>query len=208
MAWFSRFTRFGDAHMVFGQERSISCGLACVIMAAFKVNKLVPGVKAMFDEDTILQKATALLGPNPLGTAGLNNPQILQMLNHPDLNMPGWKLETLPPASVPAKIMQKVGVSPGFGPTVNVTPMVVGIDWTGGGGHWVVVDTVRTILGHSWATVCDPWDSDVHVTSLALNQTFNYTGDQGLKFDFWGTHYEYNTPSVGGAFVGDILYRD
>lgn len=53
--WFTRFTRFGDTHLVFGQEQGISCGLACVIMAAYKINKLTPSVKAMYDEDDMMK---------------------------------------------------------------------------------------------------------------------------------------------------------
>lgn len=207
MAWFSRVSRFGDVHMVFGQERQISCGVACVIMAAFKINKIAPGTKALFSESDILAKATAMFGPNPLGADGFNNPQILQVLNHPDLNMPRWTLARLKPDEVPGKIIREVGVTDGFGPTITVKPMVVGIDWTGGGGHWVVVDTVRTLFGKKYATVCDPWDANVHVVPLEENQTFNYRAQPVVGVDFWGKRYNYDKPSVGGAFLGDVLWR-
>lgn len=207
MAWFSRVSRFGDVHMVFGQERRISCGVACVIMAAFKINKLAPGTKALFSEDDVLAKATAMFGPNPLGTGGFNNPQILQVLNHPDLKMPGWTLRRLQPAQVPHKIVKKVGVTDGFGPTITVKPMIVGVDWKGGGGHWVLIDTVRTAFGKKYATVCDPWDANVHVVPLERNQTFKYRGEPVVGVDFWGKRYNYDRPSDGGAFLGDVLWR-
>lgn len=206
MAWFSRITRFGDVHMVFGQEQTISCGVACVIMAAFKINKIRPGSKAIFSEADILARATALLGPNPLGGAGFSNPQIVQVLNHPDLKMPGWRLSTLPQNDVAGKIVQEVGTT-GLGPTVFVRPVIVGIDWRGGGGHWVVVDTVRTFMGKKYATICDPWDANVHVVPLQENSTFNYTGAPAVAVDFGGTRYSYDTPSVGGAFLGDVVWR-
>jgi hypothetical protein len=50
----SRVSRFGDIHWIFGQEREISCGVACVIMAAFTINKITPGSRAMFTEADIL----------------------------------------------------------------------------------------------------------------------------------------------------------
>ncbi len=207
MAWFTRFTRFGDAHFVFGQERQISCGLACVIMAAFKINKLKPKVKAMYDENDILAKAVSLFGPNPLGTGGLNNPKMVQLLNEPSLNMTGWQLSTLSQNQVTDKIIKEVKVEQGFGPTVNVTPVIVGVDWKGGGGHWVLVDTVRSVLGKLYATVCDPWDASVHVVPLKKGTSFNYTAKDVIDFDFWGKRYKYKTPSVGGAFLGDIIWR-
>ena len=206
MGWFSRITRFGDTHIVFAQERDISCGLACVIMAAFKINKIKPGARAIFSEDDILAKATALLGPNPLGTAGLNNPQLVQLLNHPDLKMPGWRLSTISAAQVPAQIARKVGVTSGLGFVLNVKPIIVGIDWAGGGGHWVIVDTVRDFMGSTYATVCDPWDGNVHVTKLDLTTTFRYTGVPAPGISI-GPHFDYQTKVSGGAFIGDIIER-
>lgn len=207
MAWFSRITRFGDLHMCFAQERNISCGVACVIMAAFKINKLTPGVDATFSENDVLARATALFGPNPLGTGGLNNPQMTTLLNDPMFNMPGWTLSTLPPSQVPQRIIDEVGVTGGFGPTVDVTPCIVGVDWHGGGGHWVLIDTVRTFFGTRYATVCDPWDGSVHVTELTPGATFAYTGESVIDFDFWGERNHYTSPSTGGALLGDIICR-
>ena len=207
MAWFTRFTRFGDMHMVFGQEQGISCGVACVIMAAFKINKFIPGRRALYTEADILAKATAVLGPNPLGGAGLGNQQILRVLNHADLRMTGWQYSRLTPTDVPGQIIRRVGVTGGIGPTVDVNPIIVGIDWTRGGGHWVLIDTVRTFSGRRYATVCDPWDANVHIVRIEERQTFSYTGRPAVAVDLWGTHYRYNNPSVGGAFLGDIVWR-
>lgn len=207
MAWFSRFSRFGDVHMVFAQENTIACGLACVIMAAFKINKLVPGVKAMFDEKDILAKATALLGPNPLGAAGLGNADLVKMLNHADLKMTGWKHHKVASDKVPGKLISKIGVTEGLGPTVSSNPVIVGIDWNGGGGHWVLVDSVRKIFGKTYAIVCDPWDGNVHVTEIEKKTDFAYTGQAALAVDFGGTRHSYDSPSVGGAFIGDLIYR-
>ncbi len=207
MAWFSRFSRFGDFHWVFGQESTIACGVACAIMAVFKINKLKPGSKAVYDEKQIVDLATKLFGPNPLGAAGLNNPQMLRLLNHADLKMGGWKFGTLPPGSVPQKIIDVVGVTSRIGPTVDVKPMILGVDWKGGGGHWVVVDTVREFMGKRYATVCDPWDANVHMVPIEAKKTFAYTGQKVQGFDFWGKRHEYTAPSEGGVFVGDVLWR-
>lgn len=43
MAWFTRVTRFGDAHMVYAQEKQRTCGRASVMLAIFKKNTRVPG---------------------------------------------------------------------------------------------------------------------------------------------------------------------
>lgn len=176
-------------------------------MAAFKINKLRPGVTAMFSESDILARATALFGPNPLGTAGLNNPQMVTLLNDPLWNMPGWSLSTLPPNQVSQRIIDRVGVDGGFGPTLNVKPVIVGVDWHGGGGHWVLVDTVRRFMGSLYATVCDPWDGSVHVTKIKRGATFSYVGQDVVDFDLWGQRNQYSSPSSGGALLGDIICR-
>jgi hypothetical protein len=69
MAWFSRFTRFGDVHWVYGQERNISCGVACVIMAVFKTHKFTPGTKAVYSENEILKRAKQITGEACPGSA-------------------------------------------------------------------------------------------------------------------------------------------
>jgi hypothetical protein len=53
MAWFSRFTRFGDMHLVYGQEANMSCGIASVMMCVFKINKLNPGATSVTVEQDI-----------------------------------------------------------------------------------------------------------------------------------------------------------
>jgi hypothetical protein len=206
MGWISRFTRFGDMHWVFAQERTISCGVACVIMAAYKINKLTPGTRANFSEDDVLAKAASIFGPNPLGTAGLDNPKMVQLLNDPMFAMTGWRLDTLPPANIPDRIVNQVGETSGFGPKLDVKPVIVGIDWSGGGGHWVLIDTVRRFAGQTYATVCDPLDGNVHVTPLKASTTFAYTGQPVIGLTTT-PHYDYDAPSVGGAFIGDIICR-
>ena len=53
MAWFTRFTRFGDDHLVYAQEADNYCGIACVMMCVFKINKLRPGATAVTQEQEI-----------------------------------------------------------------------------------------------------------------------------------------------------------
>ena len=62
MAWFTRLTRFGDAHLVYGQEANMSCGIASVMMCVFKVNKLKPGAASVTVEKDIYQKYSQALG--------------------------------------------------------------------------------------------------------------------------------------------------
>jgi hypothetical protein len=207
MGWIWRVTRFADVHWVFAQERRISCGVACVIMAAYKINKYAPGVKSEFSEDDILARATELFGPDPLGANGLNNGQMLQLLNDPMFKMDGWREDRMPATDVPAKIITKVGETSGFGPKLEVKPIIAHIKWNGeDGGHWVLVDTIRRYRGATYATVCDPWDGNVHVTPATPGATFDYSGESVWGFSTAKRH-KYEAPSPGQDFWGLVISR-
>lgn len=172
MAWFTRFTRFGDMHYVYGQERGMSCGLASSTMLVFKVNKLTPGVRAMRDEDQIIDTYQKVTGHAYDIAHGTFPEDLVKVLNA--LTKKKWRNDYLTGAAATQAIIDNVGVTPAPGPTMNVTPIIIGVNWQGGGAHWLVIDTVRKFGGKLYATVCDPWDGDVHVTPISVGKTFEY----------------------------------
>jgi hypothetical protein len=186
MPWFSRITRFGDVHFCFGQENEVACGIACVIMAAFKVNKFTPGVKAEYDEKGILRLAKKLIGPDPLGEDGLSVADMLKILNAPELTMNGWELLSAETDGVSKEITHRVGVTGGLGPVLNVNPVIMLVQWKTGKNHWVVIDTCRQFLGKTYATVCDPWDGTVHVVPVPADGRFIYAAHDVIDSEFWG----------------------
>ncbi len=194
MAWFSRFTRFGDAHLVYGQEAGMSCGIASVIMCVFKINKLRPGAQAVQVEKDIYAKySTASGGAYKPETQGTNPNHLVTVLN--SLNCGKWTWKSTSGAAASKLIIDKVGVT-GLGPQVQVNPIIAAIKWSGPGGHGVVIDTVRSVAGSKYATVCDPWDANVHVTSIDETKAFNYdAGKGGFHVNVWGS-----TKATGGSY--------
>ncbi|HTQ43586.1 MAG TPA: hypothetical protein VMI75_12570 [Polyangiaceae bacterium] len=172
MSWFTRYTRFGDAHLVYGQERGMSCGLACVTMLVFKVNKLTPGRTALKTEQEITDVFDRVAGRTYDASGGTLPEELARVLNH--LAVGTWSNAYLTGAGVTQKLIDHVGVTAAPGPVVSVEPMIVGVDWDGGGAHWVVVDTIRSFMGRTYATVCDPWDGDVHLTRIEAGRPFDY----------------------------------
>ncbi len=64
----------------------------------------------------------------------------------------------------------------------------------------MVVDTVVSWGGELHASVCDPWDGDVHVTKVRPGHPLHYTGAQvPLSWDLGGARHSYPTPSHGGG---------
>ena len=146
MAWFSRFTRFGDAHLVYGQEANMSCGIASVMMCVFKINKLKPGKDAVTVETDITKRYTSALGSayNP-EVSGTYPTLLAQLLNR--FTSGNWAWHQTAPNDVGKVLTDQVGLSGPVGPIVDVEPAILGVDWDQGGAHWVVVDTIRDVPG-------------------------------------------------------------
>lgn len=188
MAWFTRVTRFGDMHLVYGQEADMTCGIASVMMTIFKVNKLKAGSTAMTVEKKIIDRYQKLLGskyePEKEGTYPQHLASILN-----SFTKGAWKWHNPGVNGVGKLLVDKVGVVGGVGPTIDVTPVIIGVDWNLGGAHWVVVDTIRKFGGSTYATVCDPWDTNVHVQKFKTGTPFAYNaGDGGPMVNFGGTN--------------------
>jgi len=195
-------------HWVYGQEKSVSCGVACAVMAVYKINKITPGKRATYSEDELLKRARDVTRTAKfLGINGLNANQMLTLLNDPTYKMPGWKFSQLSPKAVADSIVKTVGVSSGFGPVVSVSPMIVMINWTSGPGHhWVLVDTVREFGGTKYASVCDPWDANVHFLKLEKGKNPNYSAEEVTAVDIWGTRKQYSSRK-GNLQLGIVLSR-
>ncbi|MFT3810052.1 MAG: hypothetical protein QM698_09055 [Micropepsaceae bacterium] len=191
MAWFSRISRYCDAHLVYGQEAPNSCGIASVIMCVFKINKLAPGKTALTLEKDIYKKYEAASGGAYNSQTTGTFPQYLATILT-EFTGATWGAQKPPENGVAATIKQKVGVTAGLGPTIASKPIIVGVDWDLGGAHWIVIDSIRTMgLGYN-ATVCDPWDANLHIQSFELGQPFKYDADSaGPTLDFGGTRNHY-----------------
>jgi hypothetical protein len=192
----------------------MSCGIASVMMCAFKINKIAPGKTAVHVEKDIYKKYQAASG-NPYNSTvaestGTGPWNLVAVLNQ--LNCGSWTWDKVAPNKASTKIIDTVGVTTGFGPTVNVNPIIVGVDWDRGGAHWVVIDTVREFLGSHYATVCDPWDTNVHVQKLKKGDPFVYeAGQAGFAVDFWGSHKGQSSPYAsskrGQVKIWGIIHR-
>jgi hypothetical protein len=195
MAWFTRFTRFGDMHFVYGQERNMNCGPACVLMCVLKINKLTPH-QAAYLEDQVRKSYNKTTGESDSGDKAGTGPQgLVAVLNSLKCGM--WTSEKLVPPAAPEKIIGAVGVSSAFsGPIIGVNPVIVAMDWDSGGAHWVVVDTVRALNGQHYATICDPWDANVHVEQLVVGKPFVYNARAENRLDLAGKHKEYQGGSA------------
>jgi hypothetical protein len=76
------------------------------------------------------------------------------------------------------------------------------------------VEPIREFAGTRYATICDPWDSNVHLQSFKTGSPFLYDAAQGgFSIDFGGTHKQQREPYKGNAAKGQVktwgmIYRD
>jgi hypothetical protein len=213
MAWFSRITRFGDTHLVYGQEANMSCGIASVMMCVFKINKLKPGSTAVTIEKDIYKKYEAAMGSAYAPeTTGTYPDKLATILN--SFTSGNWSWHKTPPNDVPQALIDQVSVTYGLGPVVDVEPVILGVDWDMGGAHWVVCDTIRDVVFARYATICDPWDTNVHLQSFKTGGPFFYdAAGGGFMVNFGGTSKGDTKPYVGNAAKGQVktwgmIYRD
>lgn len=211
MGWFSRFTRFGDTHLVYAQEAEQSCGIACVMMTVFKINKLVPGAAAITTERQIDRIYGEVSGAPYDGSSYSYCKFLADTLNK--LGVGRWEGRHIGATAVSQAIVDSVGRDvPGSsllaGPLSPVsyainqlrsrTPIIVLVGWTAGGAHFVVVDTVNVTPLGLYASVCDPWDGNVHITSFQIGRPFAYSGAPvPLSWDLGGRRHSYDQNLVG-----------
>ncbi len=209
MGWFTRFSRFGDFHLVYGQEAQNSCGIASVMMCVFKVNKLKPGKKAVHVETEVYKAYDKHLAGSSVddgyvydGSVYTYAGLLADTLN--DLNVGKWEAKNVGTTAVAQTIVDSVGKEyVGAGPIVNTYlhgyPIIVLVNWSGGmGGHFVVVDTVNVFGRRIYASVCDPWDADVHITPLTISTPFEYVAKkQKTSWSFGGKKFSYPSQSEG-----------
>ena len=189
MAWWYRIDRYGDSHIVFSQEKDMSCGLASAKMIVFKVNKLRPGGSALVTEERIEKLYKKFVEPHAdFAKHGSTVSGIVKVLN--ELGIGNWAAHTNVGPRIPGYLIKYLGADTvGLGPINSLVrgyPVMLWIQWPQywdsktaswkHAAHWVVVDTVTTIpfSDHYNAAVCDPWDGDLHMTRFHKHHTVHY----------------------------------
>jgi hypothetical protein len=209
-SWFFRIDRFADTHLVAAQGKDQSCGLAAIKMVVFKVNKLRPGTTSFSTERDIETKYKKLAGEttHDFDLTGSSPSVMVKVLN--SFGIGNWAIDNPPLNDVGTKIAQYVGTDQfGLGLTgINAAkrgyPVILACYWSGGGGHAIVVDTVTSVpIMGTYATICDPWDADIHFEKIEDGKPFTYAPTAAIGINFWGDVK--GVPSGNGT-VKAIIY--
>ena len=216
MAWFVRSSRNG-VHMVYGQQASNSCGIACVMMVNFKMKKwrlaaslssapagiaALPSIgfnvaSAIKLESQVYTAYTKVTGKKYDGTADTFAEELPKVLNN--LGIGTWIAECYAPEDLSAVIMNCVGGPDG-------APVIVLVGWHSGGGHFVVCDTVVRSGSEVFADVCDPWDTAVRTVRLTSEFAVGYDANKATDLiDLGRKHNDHH--GNWGAMNGWIIHQ-
>lgn len=207
MAWFTRITRFGDVHFVFGQEKANTCGPACALMCYTKINKLSPG-SSLYNDTQKFQDLYEEWYQKPYdGEAEGTWPEgLVYALNK--MGCGKWTKTSVSGSDASQKIIDLVGTQGAFGAVMTVNPIIVGVNWDGStASHWVCIDTVRGAFGSTYATICDPGDAGLHVQKITAGKPFVYEAEATIQFNLWGSAGEYSQPATGRVRSWPIIHR-
>jgi hypothetical protein len=212
MTWFTRITRFGDVHMVYSQENANSCGIACVRMVIFKTNKLKPTLKSTYTESALDKAYGKITHTNYNGSTYSDSMELVKLLNQ--YTSASWRVDYVGDAGISDVIMGSVKPSAlpvtlvGQAASMVCDPVIVLVGWESGARHFVVIDTVHQINGANYASVCDPWDGDVHITKFTPGQPFSYTATQSpFSWSTSKSEHSYKAEPSQGAGNGWIIRK-
>jgi hypothetical protein len=213
MAWFVRFTRFASTHFVYAQEAANSCGIASVMMAVLKINKWTLS-KALYVEKEVYKTYTKVIKDQfPEAADELLHHKhdydgsfytyasiLAEVLNKMDVGT--WKAKDVGKKHVAKEVIDAVDK--------DDTPIILLTNWMNvkvgkhtkkkAGGHFVLVDDIfdPPLLSGPYASVCDPWDGDVHITKVHAGHTVHYAANEGrLSWSVGGYKHEYTGTSNG-----------
>jgi hypothetical protein len=212
-SWFLRIDRFSDVHIVAAQSKDQSCALASIKMVYFKMNKLRPGASNLATERELekLYKQKARETSHDFDQEGSNPEVMVDVLNA--MGMGQWAIDWPPVTDVSARIEKYVGVDQfGLGITgINAAsrkyPVILACYWQPRGGHAIVVDTVtRVPLMGNYATICDPWDADVHFEKIEIGRPLTYNPRAVGGWNFWGETKADKAGIGGNGMIKGIIY--
>lgn len=212
-SWFLRVDRFMDVHLVAAQGKNESCGLASIKMVYFKVRKLSPGASSLATEQQIeaIYKQKAGEASHDFDAVGSSPRVMVDVLN--SMSLGNWAIDVPPVTDVGDRIKKYVGVDQfglgftGINAAVRGYPVILACYWHGGGGHAIVVDTVTNVpfMG-TYATICDPWDGNIHFEKIVDGQPFTYNPQIVSGTNFWGTTKADKNGIGGNGVVKAVIY--
>jgi hypothetical protein len=175
----------GETHTICRQRRRVSCGIACVAMVVYRKH----GVRLLESE---LRGYSKILDPKTQVPSAAPGPQMFASASNKS-RADGYNETDGVRANNMVIMLRKMRIEVDYryqsGRATNVlraatpqTPVIAGLKWASGGGHWVLVDSFDADTNR--AVVCDPYHGLVEC-SVAGNNYSTPSGSAGLLDSTW-----------------------
>src|SRR3954447_11743803 len=195
MSWFSRFDRFASVHLVRSQDKSMSCGMASIVMVNFKLKKglmfagmtaganfsVMPIPYASYLGSTLARSALdyafkseqevhalaekAKGSPNDFNVSGVSMGLYPQILA--DLGLGTWESVNVGEGGI---------VQTAIDSTDDGCPVILNTHFDNGADHAVCVDETHSFFGTRHLCVCDPWDGELRLLTGTPGSTVTCDG--------------------------------
>jgi len=217
MGWFARFDRFGSAHMVRSQDATYGCGICSIAMVNFKMKKgLIASGLVAGSELSVAPVLGSYVGYT-LTSAAIDDAvkseeevrQAYKQASGDDVDLSargaGW-------AQYPA-VLAALGLGTWVGADTGGTgfvaavtdatkggaPVIVVVDYLGGGEHAMVIDETHSWSGGQYLCVCDPWDGELRLLwgKPSQAQPAYDAKQKPVSITFWGDRRSSSQASAG-----------
>lgn len=176
----------GSKWNVLRQDEEAECGFCCVAMVInIAGDGSFPPTSSMIKENTHRYDRSTKDRPGMVATALVPDAEDYGEVHHgggTDIYLLGDLLTTY---GVNCTVLSAGGVKSAMQHVTPAKPMIVLVQWTLGGGHWVVVVKRKTrgLLASSDYTILDPANGTIEINRGSVNYNPLY-GNSGY-FDDW-----------------------
>jgi hypothetical protein len=217
MGWFARIDRFGSGHMVRSQDANYGCGLSSIAMVNFKMKKglIAAGMSAGASLSVVPVVGGYLgitLAKQALDDAVKTEEEVRQAYvsvsgQNVDLNTQGARWDKYPAVLAALGLGTWMGVDTGAtgfvqgvaDATKDGAPVIVVVNYPGGGEHAMVIDETHSWGGGRYLCVCDPWDGELRLLwgQAGLTAPTYDASQQPVSITFWGDRRSSSSAALG-----------
>jgi hypothetical protein len=185
------------------QERDNACGPSCMIMAYQRITNEKPQDESLFYE------AYNLYGNDTKAVADGADSRITSGFEYTyATNLATAMSKFIGKATAKSYGRENVAqtIFSGVMGHKTLKPVIGLVNWSGGGGHFVLIDKITMHGKHMEMCVCDPWDGCVHVIGAPLGGAMPYRPTYGtsVKTTLGPGANPVNIQTGGNRSVGDF----
>lgn len=177
MTWMVKRCKLGHMHKIWTQERDNACGPSCMMMAYERVMGSAPA-----DEKLFYQAYNLYGSDNEAVARGRVPARTTSGFEYTYANTLADAMSKFIGKATARNVGRGNVAESVFAAMMGhqkPKPVIGLVNWSGGGGHFVLIDKITMQEKFLQMCVCDPWDGDVHVIGAPLGGAMPYRTTHG-----------------------------